>query len=454
MILIRPAPPPEPPPTPSENGWSSRDVGIIVLKGSATLLAIAALSTTAGYGFQAFGNSLSSSKQPFAASIGFGLKEASKILFVVGKYAFLTVSVPLYALYKGAKWTVLEGIPLAGRSISSMIQALWNKVLVPIGQFLLKNAIWLKDHLLIPILKTIGDIAIVIKDVIVSVGEKAYRYVLKPAGEILWKIAIQVGQLLSALSKKLYQYVLLPLGREIKTALVNFFNYILIPAWNGIKTFFTWTIANVIIPTGKLLKSTMITLAKGLYNHLIVPIGQLLQKLVVAVEATAKWFLKEVVLAGAKALYNHILAPLGSLLSEALKKLGSTITYLFKQFISGLQRLASALIKKVLTPLYQITVIGYNRLVSLLCSICQFIFKYLLKPLFWAFKTAIVATGKGLYSYVLIPISQGFLTASKWVVESVNAIFVHVSTTWHEPSPHIFFLVQSASQLYLLPSCY
>ena len=148
--------------------------------------------------------------------------------FFIAKYAFLTVSVPIYAVYQGIKWTLLKGILLLLNRYLPGFKALWSKVMVPIAQAILKSLVWIKDTLLAPIFKAIQHIGILLKNAVVIAAKTLYTHVIVPIGQFLANNVVNLAQLFKTIFVGIYNYVLVPLATGIKTVATAIFNQVLV----------------------------------------------------------------------------------------------------------------------------------------------------------------------------------------------------------------------------------
>ncbi len=254
-------------PKPDE-GSSWKNPTLAVGKAVLGVLAFSAVSTGAGKAMQLGGIRLisktginASLTTQVANNVGLGLQQAGKGLFSVGKYAFLSIAVPTYAVvYVLPKWILNEGLPKMARlthqyviipvyngviqvmklfseRFIKIVQAIYNHVLIPIGRVIEKAALWTWKAVIIPVINKVSQVAIALKDTIVHVAQAIYNHVLAPVGRVIEKAAIWtwkavivpifngiaqgcgiVKDLVLPVAHRVYNYALKPLGQFIGQA--------------------------------------------------------------------------------------------------------------------------------------------------------------------------------------------------------------------------------------------
>jgi len=347
--------------------WSSVSPGGSFWKNSAVtigkvvlaILAFSVVSAGAGKAMQLGGIKLISTTRispsltnQVANNMGLGLQQVGKGLSLAGKYAFLSVAVPIYAaVYELPKWIFNEGLPKVARLTHQYVvipicngiiqatkfvserfiktaQTIYNQILAPLGSLIGKATVWTWKAIILPVTDKILQATIVLKDAIVHVAQE------------------------------IYNHILIPLGSLVKKAVVWMWKTVLIP------------VINKVVQATMALKDAIVHVAQAIYNHVLAPLGSLVKKAVmwtwkaVIVPVINKVLQATIALKGAivhvaQAIYNHILAPLGSLVEKA-----AVWTW-----------------KAVIIPVFNGVAQGYGVIKDLVIPVAQRIYNYTLKPL-------------------------------------------------------------------------
>lgn len=142
-----------------------------------------------------------------ASNLGLGLKTTGNGLFLVGKYAFLSIAVPTYTIvWVLPKWLVTQGIPkvvnlvhqyvivpisqgivqamrFLNKKFLEITQAVYNYALKPLGKVVIDAFTWTWKSIVIPVSNSVVQALRSIKDILVRSTQAVYNYALKPLGQ-------------------------------------------------------------------------------------------------------------------------------------------------------------------------------------------------------------------------------------------------------------------------------
>ena len=242
-----------------------------------------------------------------ANNMGLGLQQAGNGLFSIGKYAFLSVTVPIYTVvYVLPKWIFNEGLPKMARLTHQYViipicngiiqvakffseqfikvaQAIYNHILSPLGGIIKKAAVWTWKAVIIPVITKISQAAIALKDAVVHVAQVIYNHILSPLGSIVKKAAVWTWEaVIIPVANKVFQAAI-----ALKDAVVYVaqavYNHVLSPLGGIIKKAAAWTWEAVIIPIFNgvaqgygVIKDLVVPVAQRVYNYALKPLGQLI----------------------------------------------------------------------------------------------------------------------------------------------------------------------------------
>lgn len=383
----------------SSSGYNWRKIAVRAVQVVAVVLVASLVLSSAGHLLSVGGAKLlenvdaNKSVTSFVLSkIGIGSQATGSALSLLGKYTFLSVSVPAYTLgYVAPKWVATVGIPQAlnlshtyiylpleklttaavtfistqvgnvaelvhqyalkplGNIIEYSANFVWNNVLIPVGEGIVKYAgilsekmagaaqviyecalkpfghmaanaaVGLYNHVLCPLGNATVYCAIALRDLAVNVGNAALEYAIKPLGTALAKLGtlsleyviLPIGNALEAFGKiasnciastaqAINTYVLEPLGHGISYCINN----LAIPAINNAGRGLSAFCENILQPLG----SATVKVATVLWNYAVMPVINGL--------VNVSCFVGKGIAMTAQAVHAYVLSPVGAALME------------------------------------------------------------------------------------------------------------------------------------------
>jgi len=335
---------------------------------------------------------------------------SGKILFNGGEYIqktiaktfFMSGTVPLYAaFYRLPKWVITsvvpEGMKLAWKGMKASANALektaeiiFQNVIVPFVKILQNVTIFVWNHIIEPIVRTIGRIVV-----------KGLEWAANCIADFITKtwntVIIPFARTLKSIISSLWNHVIEPIGRMLGKGL----------EWtaNRISDVITWTWNELIVPFAQILKNVI----SSLWNHVIEPIGRVIEK---GLEWTANriadiinWTLDNIMqplLVGleslSKFLWQHVIVPLADITEKGfdmcIKAASTVISYVLDYFLLPIWQLikgSSLLVwEYVVQPFGKCLGSAVISLADIISYVTSKIFHNLIQPVAQAFSYTVV----------------------------------------------------------------
>lgn len=251
-----------------KTAWTLVKIAGGVLVCSSLMAGIGCLLQISGVKLISFGMSSASPLSGTALRIGTAAGKAGDGLFLIGKYGFLSVAVPAYAVgWVAPKWVIQHGIPQVAKlshkyilvpvcrgavrilkhlnqALIKVAQLIYNYVLQPFGCMIQRLAVWTWHAVIIPIANELARL----KDPMIRVAQAVYNHALKPLGraalksfEWTWKYVVaplsreivKAAKYLDAavvrVARTVYHYALKPLSRAAVKTFVWTWKYVVTP---------------------------------------------------------------------------------------------------------------------------------------------------------------------------------------------------------------------------------
>jgi len=311
------------------------------------ILIFSAVASGSGYVTSLIGNKIISlvgaNSSLFGKSLivcGKGLTIAGEGCAVAGKYAFLSISVPVYTVtWVIPKWIITVAIPkmalaaheyvlipaingviaaskFLGNQILNLAQAVYTLVLEPFGQFALHVVKALYRDIVVPLMGHLKDLAMIVYEYVLEpfaryslmAVQKLYEAIIIPIVDGVVRAATFLSDTVVQIAFLIYNHVVIPLVDGFYGAGKFLFHAILVPTFNAV------------VRCCEVLKDVIEFTVQKIFN-IIVPIAEYsyaaLKFLVTQIVIPTVNGLKTVVVFLAEKIYGYVLEPFGSMTIKA-----------------------------------------------------------------------------------------------------------------------------------------
>jgi hypothetical protein len=381
------------------------------------VLASAAVCSGTGLLLQAGGRGLTTlSSAPCTLSVvsktvGAWLTYGGEGIFLIGKGAFLSIAVPIYACcWVLPKWTITTGIPQAvhlthiyvllpvGKGIIQaskllteqalkLARVIYNYALVPLAKATLRSAQWIWKSAILPIMKGLIQALDAVQTTLVRCARAIYRFALIPIANgvarsaiWIWKAVLiptanAISQVfhatLTALSRcaqTIFHSVLIPIAKGIARNAAWIWKAVLIPTANAISQAFDATFTALSRCTQTIFGSVLIPIAKGIarsavwiWKAVLIPTANAISQ---AFDATLAALSRYV-----QAIYSYALFPLGKALGQGSKWIWQAMILPAIREILKVERTLVNSIMKSAQSVYRFSVLLFNEITNTLKKI-------------------------------------------------------------------------------------
>ncbi len=357
--------------------WKNRL--ITVGKVGAGILCFSAIAASAGTLLQLGGHQLLAvkiSQSTFQGAVhlaGNMLQQTGSGVFLAGKYAFLSVAVPTYAVgWVIPKWLITQAIP--------------------------QTAMWSYHHVIVPLHHSIVQASIFLKKISILAMQKIYQSIIIPCAEWIKAIAIGTWSKVVQVSHFLYK-----MSVKVVQAL---YQNIIAPFMHGVKVAAVWTWSKV-AQVSHFLYKTSVKVVQALYQKIIAP-------LIHAVKIAAVWtwskvvqvshFLYKTSVKVVQALYQNIIAPLMHAVKVAAvwtwSKVVQVSHFLYKMSVKVVQ----ALYQNIIAPLIHAVKIAAVWTWSKVVQVSHFLYKMSVKVV------------QALYQNIIAPLQASLMQYKKEII--------------------------------------
>lgn len=365
----------------TQQNW--KDYAIKGLKIAGVILVSSLVVATVGHGLTLAGTrmlTIASSDANMAAVflryIGTGAQLLGKALYLAGKYAFLSISVPAYTIgWVAPKWFVMVAIPKAAVFANAY-------VFTPLLHGVMKAAAFIHTHLTI-VAKAVYQYAI---KPLFTMTAKALTFVwhavVLPVSKGIAKCAEFVVTKLGSVAQIVHKYVLEPLFIATQKAFVFLWKSVVVPLANGA------------VKMGGVLKESLLKLAQAVYTYALNPLGNIAAK-----TTTFLW--------------NRLVLPAANATFTAANHVFKAVKFIFNEVVV---KAVTAFHQTVLHPMLNATVIAAKFLwnasiIPIAKGIIQF-----LTPI----AHAIAVTAQAIYNFVLLPLGQVVGQSITWTARILS----------------------------------
>lgn len=365
--------------TVDHQGWQASAHAIKLLKAAGCLLLFSGTTAGAGslmkMGAERFICSSAGSTTAWGsacASVGKISAFVGDKLFLIGKYAFLTVSVPLYTIgWVAPKWIITKAIPQAAtwtarhiiiplaQGTLKVVSTVAETVLIPMAHAVSQACTWTWRTLFIPIANGLGQAITAISKALATAIHKIHTVVIKPCARGLVKVTTCALNALIATIQKINSFLLQPLIHGIGHVIRWTWNTIFLPLCKAIGSSVIFALNKIYTFIIKPLAVALSNASQWIWNTILVPLTELTRQAAVC--------LKNIIVRIAIAVYQYLLKPIGTAIVFLVKWTWNTVLlpvleatgFAAYGLLSGMARLAHIIYQYVLLPVGQfVAIIG------------------------------------------------------------------------------------------------
>lgn len=356
------------------------EITIKVAKIAGSVLALATLSVGIGRLMQVSGKQLvasylgeNSSLAKVVRMVGIVVGVLGDGLFFVGKYSFLSITVPVYTVGWILPKTLCE-------EVIKVAQAGYYYTILPLGRLIKDVLIWTWNSVFIPVIDKIVQAVDYVSNAIIKVAQTIYDYALEPIGRGIitsskWVSNSIVVPLCTGFLKNVikiatfaYEYILEPLSRAIISVSKWIWNSVVISVCNGIVKAAEYVIdavakvAQVIYdyvlnPLGQ----AIVTASKWIWNSLLMPVINGVVK--------AAGYVIDAVVKVAQVIYDYALAPIGRVVAEVSNWIWKTIAMPIVNGIVQVSKFVKDAIVKAAQAVYNFAILPTGQFIAKAVSV-------------------------------------------------------------------------------------
>ncbi len=308
--------------------------------------------------------------RPVAHLVGRALQQTGSGLLLAGKYAFLSVAVPTYAVgWLLPKWLATEAIP--------------------------QMAMWSYTHAIVPISRGVVQVSLCLKKACVLLAQKIYQAVILPFSQLIKVLALWTWN-------RIVQGMDILCRTTLKVAKL-FHQHVLVPCLDLVKTAAHWT-WNRIVQGMDILCRTTLKVAKLFHQHVLRPFLHL-------VKTAAHW------------TWNRIVQGMDILCRAALKVVTLFHQYVLRPCLHLVKTAAHWTWNRIIHSSYGLG----KKLMVVVARVLQMVrtvYQCTVEPC----GLAMTRGCQWIWKTVVIPVTQGIIRTSS---QTIHYIYHHVFLPLH-----------------------